>query len=72
MPIVGVGGIHNGQSAWDKIEAGATLIQLYSALVYQGPKLVEKILKEINEKMEKENIKDIKNIVGRKSHEWAR
>lgn len=40
MPLVGVGGIHSAESAVAKIEAGATLVQLYSALVYAGPSLV--------------------------------
>jgi dihydroorotate dehydrogenase len=43
MPLVGVGGIHSARTALEKIEAGATLIQLYSALVYAGPSLVTDI-----------------------------
>jgi dihydroorotate dehydrogenase len=40
LPIIGVGGIMSGQDAKDKINAGASLVQLYSGLIYQGPKLV--------------------------------
>jgi dihydroorotate dehydrogenase len=43
--IIGVGGIENDQDAQEKLDAGATLIQIYSGLVYQGPGLVKKILK---------------------------
>nr|WP_256515468.1 quinone-dependent dihydroorotate dehydrogenase [Alsobacter ponti] len=43
FPLVGVGGIHSAESALAKIEAGATLIQLYSAMVYRGPALVDEI-----------------------------
>ncbi len=43
MPLVGVGGIHSARSALEKIEAGATLVQLYSGLVYGGPGLVQDI-----------------------------
>ncbi|MHB2166827.1 quinone-dependent dihydroorotate dehydrogenase [Alsobacter sp. R-9] len=43
MPVVGVGGIHSAESALAKIEAGASLVQLYSALVYRGPALVDDI-----------------------------
>ncbi len=43
IPLIGVGGIHSAQSALQKIEAGATLVQLYSGLVYAGPSLVDEI-----------------------------
>jgi len=47
VPIIGVGGINSINSAKEKIASGATLIQLYSGLVYHGPKLVKKIINEI-------------------------
>jgi dihydroorotate dehydrogenase len=47
IPLVGVGGVHDAASALLKIRAGARLVQLYSALVYQGPGLVERILSGI-------------------------
>ena len=40
VPIIGVGGIHTGADAAEKIAAGATLVQLYSGLIYQGPRLI--------------------------------
>jgi dihydroorotate dehydrogenase len=43
--IIGVGGIENAQDAQEKMDAGASLVQVYSGLVYQGPGLVKKILK---------------------------
>ncbi len=43
IPIIGVGGITNGQRALEKLTAGASLIQLYSGLIYQGPKLINEI-----------------------------
>ena len=45
IPIIGVGGIASGQDAYEKILAGASVVQLYSALVYHGPVLI-KIIKE--------------------------
>lgn len=42
-PIVGVGGIHDAQTAIDKIEAGANLLQIYTGMVYRGPGLVKEI-----------------------------
>jgi dihydroorotate dehydrogenase len=48
LPLVGVGGVHDAQSALLKIRAGASLVQLYSALVYRGPALVTSILEGIS------------------------
>lgn len=47
LPIIGVGGIENGQDALEKIKSGATLVQVYSAMVYEGPTLVNKIKREL-------------------------
>ena len=47
LPIVGVGGVASGADAYEKIRAGADLIQLYTALVYQGPRLVHRIKREL-------------------------
>ncbi|ACL30164.1 quinone-dependent dihydroorotate dehydrogenase [Buchnera aphidicola str. APS (Acyrthosiphon pisum)] len=47
IPIIGVGGINSINSAKEKIESGATLIQIYSGLVYHGPKLIKKIINHI-------------------------
>jgi len=47
FPIIGVGGIHSAQDAIDKLNAGASLIQLYTGFIYEGPKLVRDINKEI-------------------------
>ena len=44
IPLIGVGGISSASHAWEKISAGASLLQIYSALVFQGPALVEQIL----------------------------
>lgn len=49
LPIIGVGGVASGQDAYEKIRAGASLIQLYSALVYQGPPVVSRIKRELEE-----------------------
>ncbi len=50
FPIIGVGGIHSAQDALDKLNAGATLVQLYTGFVYEGPALVKAINKKILEK----------------------
>jgi dihydroorotate dehydrogenase len=47
FPIIGVGGIHTAQDALDKIDAGASLVQLYTGFIYEGPKLIKKINKAL-------------------------
>ncbi|PHS10370.1 MAG: dihydroorotate dehydrogenase (quinone) [Kordia sp.] len=47
FPIIGVGGIHSAQDALDKINAGATLVQVFTGFIYEGPKLVKDINKAI-------------------------
>ena len=47
FPIIGVGGIHSAEDAIEKLEAGASLIQLYTGFIYEGPSLVKKINKKI-------------------------
>lgn len=47
FPIIGVGGIHSEKDAIEKLEAGATMIQLYTGFIYEGPKLVKRINKAI-------------------------
>jgi dihydroorotate dehydrogenase len=47
MPIIGVGGIMNGTDAVEKIKAGASLVQIYSGFIYEGPKLIQDVAQEI-------------------------
>jgi dihydroorotate dehydrogenase len=47
MPIIAAGGIMSAEDAMQKLEAGAQLIQIYSGLIYQGPKLIQDIVKTI-------------------------
>jgi dihydroorotate dehydrogenase len=51
FPIIGVGGIHSAEDALEKLEAGASLIQLYTGFIYEGPALIKKINKKILEKL---------------------
>ena len=47
FPIIGVGGINSGASALEKIEAGASLVQVYSGFIYEGPRLISEINKTL-------------------------
>ena len=52
VPIIGVGGIENAQDAWDKLVAGADLIQIYTALIYEGPCVVKAITRGLSERVQ--------------------
>jgi dihydroorotate dehydrogenase len=64
VPIIGVGGINSGQSAFEKITAGATVVQLYTGMVYKGPGVVKDIKKELIEILKKEKIDNIQKAIG--------
>ncbi|KVV14152.1 quinone-dependent dihydroorotate dehydrogenase [Flavobacterium sp. TAB 87] len=51
FPIIGVGGIHSAEDALEKLDAGASLIQLYTGFIYEGPSLIKKINKKILERL---------------------
>ena len=64
LPLIGVGGISDANDAWERIRAGASLVQLYSALVYEGPGLARKIVRGIEKRMKAEGFADIAEAVG--------
>ena len=65
IPIIGVGGVNSGRAAYEKIIAGASLLQLYTSFVYRGPSVVKNIKKELIQIFKTEGIKSIKDIVGK-------
>ena len=64
LPIVGVGGISDANSAWEKIAAGACLLQLSSALVFEGPGVTRAINKGLNRKLAQHGYKHLSEAVG--------
>ena len=50
FPIIGVGGIHSPEDAIEKLEAGASLVQLYTGFIYEGPGLIKRINKALIQK----------------------
>jgi len=64
MPIIGVGGISSGAEAYAKIRNGASLIQLYSALTYQGPALVARIKRDLAAALQRDGFARIADAVG--------
>jgi len=65
IPIIGVGGVFDGKSALDKIKSGASLIQLYTSMVYEGPYVANKINKELKLLLETEGFENLKDAVGK-------
>ncbi len=67
IPIIGVGGISNGYECYEKIKAGASLVQIYTALAYQGPKVVKRINRELNGLILADGYKNISEAIGQSS-----
>ena len=64
LPIVGVGGIFNADDAWEKIVAGASILQVYTGWVYEGPWLVERVLSGLLAKLDEKGLNSISEAVG--------
>tara|TARA_Y100001970_G_scaffold251912_1_gene325238 strand:+ start:339 stop:1373 length:1035 start_codon:yes stop_codon:yes gene_type:complete len=62
--IIGVGGVDSGKSAYEKFISGASYIQLYTGMVYQGPNIVNKISEELNDILTSNGVKNIEEIIG--------
>ncbi|MBI2234052.1 MAG: quinone-dependent dihydroorotate dehydrogenase [Micavibrio aeruginosavorus] len=65
LPIIGAGGVSSGLDAYDKIRAGASLVQIYSALAFQGPGVVKRITAELAQLLKKDGYATIDEAVGK-------
>ena len=63
--LIGVGGVSSGSECYEKIKSGASLIQLYTALTYQGPKIIDKILNDLINLLKSDGYKNIKEAIGK-------
>jgi dihydroorotate dehydrogenase len=64
MPVIGVGGVDSAESAYDKIKSGASLVQLYTGMIYQGPFVARDINSGLSELLEKDGFKSVSEAVG--------
>ena len=71
LPIIGVGGIHSPESAMEKFKAGANAIQLYSALVFGGLDLLDRIKRGLVAAVRAEGKTNIADLVGTRTADWA-
>jgi dihydroorotate dehydrogenase len=69
--IIGVGGIFTAEDAWEKITAGASLVQLYTGLVYEGIGVVRRINEGLKEILERENFRSLDEAVGCRCDEFT-
>ena len=65
--IIGVGGVSNGQDAFEKIISGATLVQLYTGMVYRGPRIASKISTELIDLLKNKGFKNVSEAIGTKN-----
>lgn len=65
LPIVGVGGVFSGRDAFELLQAGASLIQVYTSLIYQGPGLVRKVKSELLALMQQIGVSQLHDLVGK-------
>jgi dihydroorotate dehydrogenase len=71
LPLIGVGGVDSGETALAKIAAGASLIQLYTGLVFEGLGLIERIKQALLKAIEQAKADSLAPLIGRRAEEWA-
>jgi dihydroorotate dehydrogenase len=72
IPLIGIGGIDSGESALEKIEAGARLLQLYTGLVYAGPGLIGEIKSHLAREVRRRGHANLDALRGVKTEQWAK
>ncbi|MGR3312784.1 quinone-dependent dihydroorotate dehydrogenase [Roseovarius indicus] len=70
IPLIGVGGIGSAEDAYAKIRAGATAVQLYSAMVYEGLSLVQDIARGLDRLLEQDGFTNVADATGTKTKDW--
>ena len=70
IPLIGVGGVFTGEQLFQKIQAGASLVQIYSALIYSGFSVTNKILRELDISLRENGFKNVKDAVGTGVDKW--
>jgi dihydroorotate dehydrogenase len=71
FPLVGVGGIDSAEAAYAKVKAGATLLQLYTALVFEGPGLIAAIKRGLASHLARDGYEHLADAVGTEARRWA-
>ena len=69
LPIIGVGGISSAEDAWQKLRAGASAVQIYSAMIYQGLSLIPRIAQDLDRRLEAEGM-TVRDLTGSGVADW--
>ncbi len=72
LPLIGVGGVSSPETAYEKIRAGATLVQVYTGFIYEGPGVVARIRRGLSERLERDGFGRLQDAVGSGAEDWAR
>lgn len=64
LPLIGVGGIDSAEAAWERIAAGASLVQVYTGWIYGGPTLVPRLLEGLSEQLDRQGLATLSEAVG--------
>ena len=70
LALIGAGGVDSGAAAWEKIRAGASLVQLYTGFIYHGPELVPAILGHLAERMRESGFSGLDEAIGSGADDW--
>ena len=70
IKIIGVGGVDTGKAAFEKIICGATLVQLYTGMVYRGPDIASKVSSELIDILKNKGFKNVSEAIGTKNWSW--
>jgi dihydroorotate dehydrogenase len=71
LPLIGVGGIFNSQDAWDMITAGASLLQIYTGFIYEGPAIAKRINEGLRQIISAKDFVSLDEAVGSRAREFA-
>jgi dihydroorotate dehydrogenase len=71
IPLIGVGGIFTAEDAWEKIAAGASLVQLYTGFIYQGPRIAQEINEGLAKILDREGIPNLDAAIGCRAKDLA-
>ena len=64
LPLIGVGGIDSPEAAWERLSAGASLVQLYTGWIFKGPDLVPQILEGLQQQLDRHGLRNLREAVG--------
>jgi dihydroorotate dehydrogenase len=71
LTLIGVGGVFSGADVLEKIQAGATLVQLYTSFAYYGPALIPRLKRELLASLDRDGVPDVTAAVGRRADALA-